>query len=182
MTPACRANVTALVPGARLGVEQVEVVILTEDVPVLGLDPRQRFVELGIDVQHPSTRVLDDEADLVDREPEVDRHEHPPRPADPEERGHQPGGVVGDVRDALPHLDAQRIQLGGVRAGQLADPAVRQVTERLSWLVGLVEEARSVGVHRHRSVEKVVDGERDDHPVSIRIRRSGRYDDVGQLS
>ena len=157
-------------PGLRfgtLGGEQV--VVVAEDEPVLGGDLPQRVVELGVDQQDPRTGVLDDVADLVGTQPEVHRHEHPPRAGHPEERGEQPGTVVAHDGDPVPHPDPELVELRGLAAGERADLGVRQLPtpQRRCRLVGFVDDPGPVAVHLHGPVDEVGNAERNDHRVSL---------------
>jgi len=49
----------------------------TEHEPVTTRDRAERVDELGVEQQHVGRAVFDDVRDLVARQPEVDRHEHP---------------------------------------------------------------------------------------------------------
>src|SRR6266487_2539717 len=84
LTPVCHPKTVALI-------QQLRWVSCTP----LG----RAVVELGVDKQHGGAGVVDDVADFVGVEPEVDGHEDPARSADPEE-GHEQSSRVGrDDRD-----------------------------------------------------------------------------------
>jgi hypothetical protein len=55
---------------------------------------------------------------------------------------------VRDVGDPFAEPDAELVQLGGLRAGELTHACVGQVAEWFGRLVGLVDDAGAVGVHR----------------------------------
>ena len=57
--------------------------------------------QLRVDQQHRGAGVLEDVLDLGGREPEVDRHQHPPVAAHPEERREQPPRVLRQHRHPL---------------------------------------------------------------------------------
>ena len=78
---------------------------------MLALDALHRLLELGVDVEDAGTPVLDDVGDLLRREPEVDRHEHPSEAGDAEEGGVEPGAVVREVGDPLADADAELVEL-----------------------------------------------------------------------
>ena len=92
---------------------------------VLGGDAGERVVELGVDEQHRRARVLDDVADLVGVEPEVDRHEHAPPPAHAEEGREQAGRVLRDDRHPLTLRDAEPVEARGLRTRELGASACR---------------------------------------------------------
>ena len=158
-----RGRVLLALPRLRVLALEVHVVVVAEDEHVLGLDALQRVLELGVDVEDPRSGVLDDVVHLVGREPEVDRHQHPAVAGDAEEGGEQPGAVVRDVGDPVTDADAELVELGSLGPGELAHAGVGQVTERRRRLVGLVDDADAVGVHRQGTVQEVGGRERHDH-------------------
>ena len=79
----------------------------------MAVTPARALVELGVDEQHAGPRVLDDVLDLFGVEAEVDGHEDPAEPADPEERDEEPGGVRADDGDPLPLLNPHAIECSG---------------------------------------------------------------------
>ena len=103
-----------------------EVVVLTEHEPVLRGDVLERVVQLGVDVEHLGSGVLDDVADLVGAEPEVHRHQHPAEAGDAEERREQPGAVLADHRHPVTEVDAEAVEVRRLPAGQVADLGVGQ--------------------------------------------------------
>ena len=117
--------------------------------------PFEGVLELGVDVEHPGAGVLDDVGHLVGREPEVDRHQDPAVAGDAEERRVEPGTVVRDVGDAVADADAELVELGRLRAGELAHAGIGHVAQGRGGLVGLVDDADAFGVHRQRTVEEV---------------------------
>ena len=108
---------------------EVHVLVVADQELVLALDVLQRVLELGVDVEHAGAGVLDDVGHLLGREPEVDRHQHPAVASHPEEGGVEPRAVVRDVGDPFAEPDAELVQLGGLRAGELTHARVGQVTE-----------------------------------------------------
>ena len=150
-----------------------QVVVGPDDVGVLGLDALQVVGELGVDEQHPGAGVLDDVGDLVAREPEVHRHQHPPVAAHAPERRQQPRAVVADHGHALAEPDAELVELRRDAACPLAHLGVGDRAPRGSGLVRLVDDARAVAVDGHGAVQEVAHTQRDDHvrtlPPGIRI-------------
>ena len=80
---------------------------------MLRLDGRERLLQLGVDQQHGRTRVLDDVADLLGVEAEVDRDDDAAVAGHAEQRHEQPGAVLRDDRDAFAATDAERVEAGG---------------------------------------------------------------------
>ncbi len=162
-----RGRALVVLPGLRLDALGVHVRVVADGEHVLAGDVLEDLGQLGVDVEHPRARVLDDVADLLDGEPEVDRHQHPPVTRDPEERGEQACAVVRDVGDPVAEPDPELVQLGGLRPGQLAHPGVGELAERARRLLRLVHDAGALGVDGQRAVEEVVDGERHDHGCDL---------------
>ena len=78
--------------------------------PVLHRDVPQGLVELGIDEQHRGAGVLDDVADLLGIQPEVDGHEDAPEHADPEQADQEACRVGGDDGHAIVLGDPELVQ------------------------------------------------------------------------
>jgi hypothetical protein len=83
----------------------------------LALDGLHGVLELGVDEQDAGPGVLDDVADLVGHQTEVDRHEDPPGTGHAVQGRQQPGRVVAEHRDPLADADAELVEPGGDRPG-----------------------------------------------------------------
>ena len=130
---------------------------------MLALDVGERLGEFGIDEQHPRAGVLDDVADLLGDEPEVDRHEHAARTRHAEQRGEQAGRVLADHRHPFAGADAERVEPGRHRPGPRGHLAIRDRSPRLGRLIRLVDDRRPIGIDQFGAAEEVVDGERNLH-------------------
>ena len=75
---------------------------------------------------------------------------------------------MADVGHSLADADAQLVELGGLRPGEFADPGIGQLAQGRRRLVGLVDDAYSLGVDRERAGQEVVGGERDNHECLLR--------------
>ena len=128
------------------------------------------LVELGIDEQHGGTGLLDDVADLVGVEAEVDRDDHAPVAGDAEQGDEEAGAVVGDDGDTLAATDAEGVEAGGQRPGVLGDLPPGQLAPAVGGLVGLVDDADAVAVDVLGAIEEVEDVERDLHDRALRRR------------
>ena len=122
---------------------------------MLALDAGERLLELGVVQQHRRAAVVDDVADLLAVQPEVDRHEHPAEPAHAEEADEQAGAFWLDDRHPLARPDAALVERGGLGAGQLGDAAVRERAEAVlsgttAGLVRLVDHTDAIGVDELR--------------------------------
>ena len=139
-----------------------------DDQLVLALDVGHRVGQLGIDQQHPRPGMGDDVLDLLGDESEVDRHEHPTRPGDPEQRREQPGRVVADHRHPFADADAQRVEPSGHRPCPFRHLAVRDRAPRLRRLIRFVDDRDPVGVDELGSPQEVVDGQCHLHGGNLR--------------
>jgi hypothetical protein len=169
-----RRGVLVGLPRPRVGVAgDHQVVVAPHDERVLGLDVLQAVRELGVDEQHAGPGVLDDVGDLVARQSEVHRYEHPPVAADPPERRQQPRAVVADHGHALTEPDAELVELCRDPACPQAHLGVRDRAPRGSGLVRFVDDARALAVDGHGAVQEVAHTQRDDHvrtlPPGIRV-------------
>ena len=169
--------------------------------PVLGLDALERGLELGVDEQHAGAAVPDDVADLLRREPEVDRHDDPPRRRHRQQHFQQPPGVVADDRHLLALADAELVEAGLQGAAAARDVPVAHVPQGgAGWLgsstmptgrrrrkLGPVEEVAGGQGHAHagspgsgrqrRPLVVVQDANRraaDDEPSGSRVSRRPR--------
>ncbi len=129
----------------------------------LALDLGQRIVELRVDEQQARPAVLDDVADLVGDEAEIDRHEDAAGPRHAEQRSDQPSGVVADDRDSLSNPDLDLVEAGGHRTGPCGDIPIGQRAPRLGRLQWLVDDADAIRVEQLGSVDEVVDEKRHEH-------------------
>ena len=144
----------------------VQVIIVAQHESVLGGDVLEGLVELGIDIDDPSARVLDDVADLGGLQPEVHWHQHSARTADAVERRQQPCAVVADDRHAISNPDAQLVELGRLPLGQHTHLGVGDRADRCCRLVRLVDHGDPIRIDRGRSINEVVDAERNEHEAS----------------
>ena len=130
------------------------------------VDVGERFVELGIDEEDGGAGLLDDVADLVGVEAEVDRHDDASVAGDGEQGDEEAGAVVRDDRDPLAATDAEGVEAGGHRPGVLGDLPPRHPSPAVGGLVGFVDDADAVAVDVLGAVEEVEDVERDLHRIA----------------
>jgi hypothetical protein len=140
--------------------------VAAEDEAVRGVDVGERVVELGIDEKHGRTGLLDDVANLVGVEAEVDRHDDAPVAGYAEQGDEEAGAVVGDDGDSFAAPNAEGVEAGGQRPGVLGDLPPRQLSPAGGGLVGFVDHADPVAVDVLGAVEEVEDVERDLHRSS----------------
>ncbi len=140
---------------------------------MFGLDTGEGAVELRIDEQNRSSRVLDDVANLFGVEAEVDRDEDPTVGADTVERDQKPGRVGTDDGDALADADPQVVERAGHAPGPPAQLVIRHPSERPR-CARLVDHRRTRREYLGAPLEEVADGEGNSHRPSVRRRRSGR--------
>ena len=154
------ASSSCVVP--RLGLAALEVDLAVgvraEHHPVLHRQVGDRLGQLGVDEEHRRPRVLEDVLDLHRGQPEVDRHQHPPVAAHPEERREQATGVLREHRDPLAAADAPLVEVGGLGPGQLLGAPVGDPPQPAARCVGLVDDPDAVAVDEGRSVEVAADG------------------------
>ena len=146
--------------------QQCGVGVAAEHEPVGGVDVGERFVELGVDEEHGGAGLLDDVADLVGVETEVDRHDDAPVPGDREQGDEEAGAVVRHDRDPFAGTDPESVEAGGHRSGVLGDLSPCHPPPAVGGLVGLVDDADAVAVDVLGTVEEVEDVERDLHRVA----------------
>ena len=154
-------------PRVRLAVEpqQRGVGLAAEHEPVRRIHVGERIVELGIDEEHGRTGLLDDVADLLGVEPEVDRHDDTPVAGHREQGDEEAGAVLRDDRHALAGSDAEGVEAGGHGPGVFGDLPPRQSPPAVGGLVRLVDHTDAVAVDVLGAIEEVEDVERSLHRV-----------------
>ena len=130
----------------------------------------QRLVELRVDEQHGRAGVLDDVADLLRVQPEVDRHERAPEHADAEQGDEEARGIGRHDGDALVLGRAEIVERRGEAPRHLRELAIGEATEPAARRVRLVDHGLAVTVDELGALEKVTQGERNDHGYAPSVR------------
>ncbi len=130
------------------------------------VDVGERFVELRVDEEHRRAGVLDDVADLVGVEAEVDRDDDAAVARHAEQGGQEASAVLRDDGDTLAEADAERVEAGGQGSHPHGDFSPGQLAPARRRLVGFVDDADAVAERGLGAVEEVEDVERGLHESS----------------
>jgi hypothetical protein len=171
-----RRRVLVGLPWARFSVVVVQLAVGlgTQHELLLAVHRSEGVGQLGVDQQDRRARVLDDVADFLGHQPEVDRYQDPAPAGHAPERREEPGGVVRHDRHPLALRHPETVERGGLRPCPPAHLLIRERPPRLGRLVRLVDHAHPVRVHGHRTVEEVTNRECDLHGSSLPPVRPGR--------
>ena len=159
---------------AQLG-EELAVLHTVEDDALFDAHVGERLVQFGIHQQHRRSRVVDDVADLLGVQPEVDGHEHAPEPADAEVRDQEAPRVGAHDGHPLPGGDSHVVEGSGHSPGPAVELGIGQPVERARHR-RLVDQCNAIGVGGAPPLEEVADGKRylHDAPLVV-VRREPTY-------
>src|SRR6266542_948047 len=142
----------------------------SENEAMLHRDLAQRLVELGIHEQDGRAGVLDDVADLLRVQAEVDGHEGAPEHAHAEEAHEEARGIGRHDGHAIVLAHPQIVEARRETPGHLRELTVAEAPEAAPGRIGLVDHRLAVAVDQLGAVEEVTQGERYDHGRAPSVR------------